>query len=54
LTPNDDRCFIEVDGIRYSWRDGEAVIFDETYIHWAAQQYPTATASFFSAIWNEK
>lgn len=34
-TPNDDRCFIEVDGQPYSWRDGEAVIFDETYIHWA-------------------
>jgi len=34
-TPNDDRCFIEVDGERYSWRDGQGVIFDETYIHWA-------------------
>lgn len=22
-TPSDDRCFIEVDGQRYSWRDGE-------------------------------
>ncbi len=34
-TPNDDRCFIEVDGQRYSWRDGQSVVFDETYIHWA-------------------
>lgn len=34
-TPNDDRCFIEVDGVRHSWRDGKSVIFDETYIHWA-------------------
>ena len=34
-TPNSDRCFIEVDGERYSWRDGQAVVFDETYIHWA-------------------
>jgi beta-hydroxylase len=34
-TPNDDRCFIEVDGQPYSWRDGQGVIFDETYIHWA-------------------
>jgi beta-hydroxylase len=34
-TPNDDRCFIEVDGQRYSWRDGEGVVFDETFIHWA-------------------
>jgi beta-hydroxylase len=32
-TPNDDRCYIDVDGERYSWRDGEGVIFDETYIH---------------------
>jgi beta-hydroxylase len=34
-TPNSDDCFIEVDGIRRSWRDGEAMIFDETYIHYA-------------------
>ena len=34
-TPNDDRCFIEVDGQRYSWRDGEGVVFDETFIHHA-------------------
>ena len=27
--------FIEVDQQRHSWRDGEAVIFDETYVHWA-------------------
>ena len=32
-TPNDDRCYIDVDGERYSWRDGEGVVFDETYIH---------------------
>jgi len=35
VTPNSDACFIEVDGQRYSWRDGEAVIFDETFLHWA-------------------
>jgi beta-hydroxylase len=35
VTPNSDSCFIEVDGQRYSWRDGQSVIFDETYIHWA-------------------
>jgi beta-hydroxylase len=33
-TPNDDRCQIWVDGESYSWRDGESVVFDETYIHW--------------------
>jgi beta-hydroxylase len=35
VTPNDDRCFINVNGIPYSYRDGEGVIFDETYMHWA-------------------
>ena len=33
ITPNSNDCFISVDGEDYSWRDGEAVIFDETYIH---------------------
>jgi beta-hydroxylase len=35
VTPNDDDCYIEVDGQHYSWKDGEAVMFDETYIHHA-------------------
>ncbi|MES2262037.1 MAG: lipid A hydroxylase LpxO [Pseudomonadota bacterium] len=34
-TPNDDRCFIDVDGQRHSWRDGAGVVFDESYLHWA-------------------
>lgn len=33
VTPNSDECRIFVDGEMYSWRDGEAVMFDETYIH---------------------
>ncbi|WP_339106719.1 aspartyl/asparaginyl beta-hydroxylase domain-containing protein [Roseovarius rhodophyticola] len=37
-TPNDDACFIDVDGQKYSWRDGEVVMFDETYIHYAENQ----------------
>src|SRR5262249_33925745 len=28
-------CRIFVDGIPYSWRDGEDLLFDETYIHYA-------------------
>jgi beta-hydroxylase len=35
VTPNSDDCYISVDGQNYSWRDGEAVMFDETYIHHA-------------------
>lgn len=32
-TPNTDKCFISVDGQVYSWRNGEALLFDETFIH---------------------
>jgi beta-hydroxylase len=32
-TPNSDACFINVDGRTQSWRDGEVVMFDETYLH---------------------
>ncbi len=34
ITPNSDACWIRVDGKPYSWRDGEDVVIDETYIHW--------------------
>jgi beta-hydroxylase len=34
-TPNDDVCYMKVDGRRYVWRDGHAMLFDETYVHWA-------------------
>jgi beta-hydroxylase len=35
VAPNLDSCFINVDGTSYSWRDGEAFLFDETYLHFA-------------------
>jgi len=35
VTPNSPACYIEVDGERYFWRDGEAMMFDETFIHYA-------------------
>lgn len=34
-TPNNDACFINIDGVDYSWRDGEGLLFDETYLHYA-------------------
>jgi beta-hydroxylase len=33
VTPNSDDCRIFVDGQPYSWRDGEDLLFDETFIH---------------------
>lgn len=35
ITPNAEGCYIDVDGERYAWRDGESVMFDETFIHYA-------------------
>ncbi len=37
-TPNCEKCRIIVDGELYYWKDGEAVMFDETYIHRAENQ----------------
>ena len=34
-TPNSDDCFINIDEVTYSWRDGKALLFDETYPHYA-------------------
>jgi beta-hydroxylase len=37
-TPNSEDCRIFVDGELYYWKDGEAVMFDETFIHRAENQ----------------
>jgi beta-hydroxylase len=34
-TPQDPECFLEVDGVRRSWSDGQDFLFDETYPHFA-------------------
>lgn len=33
-TPEDENCFISVDGEKYSWKNGESVLFDDTFEHW--------------------
>lgn len=35
VSPNSPDCFIYVDDEKYFWREGEAVVFDETFIHYA-------------------
>lgn len=35
ITPNSDACRIFIDGERRSWRNGEDLMFDETFIHTA-------------------
>ncbi len=34
ITPNSDNCFISVNNIKYSWKDGDGIIFDDTFEHW--------------------
>ncbi|MDH3279715.1 MAG: aspartyl/asparaginyl beta-hydroxylase domain-containing protein [Gammaproteobacteria bacterium] len=33
ITPNSERCRIYIDGTPHYWKDGEDIIFDETYVH---------------------
>ncbi len=38
MTPNSPDCRIYIDGEPYYWRDGEDIVFDETYIHRAINE----------------
>jgi beta-hydroxylase len=33
LTPNSEQCALTLDGKNYAWRDGEELLFDQTYLH---------------------
>ncbi len=50
FTPNDDRCHIIVDGQTYSWRDGQDVLFDETYAHEAYNSSETTRVILFCDV----
>lgn len=49
-TPNDPACRIVVDGESYAWKDGEAVLFDETYIHHAENRTDRSRLILFCDI----
>jgi len=50
ITPNDERCRIYVDGEPHVWRDGEDVVFDETYIHYAHNETDTDRVILFCDV----
>ncbi len=50
VTPNSDDCRIYVDGQMYSWRDGEAILFDETFIHCAENDTDVARIILFCDV----
>lgn len=40
-TPNSDDCGLMINGEPYSWKDGEGIVFDETYLHSAYNRTQT-------------
>ena len=50
VTPGSDDCRIFVDGQMYSWRDGEDVLFDETFVHWAENRSAHDRIIFFCDV----
>ena len=50
ITPNSESCKIVVDGEGYFWKDGEAVLFDETYIHYAENKTDKDRLIFFCDV----
>ncbi|EGH44642.1 aspartyl/asparaginyl beta-hydroxylase, partial [Pseudomonas syringae pv. pisi str. 1704B] len=49
-TPNSDDCRIFVDGKEYAWRDGQDVMFDETYVHWVKNETDQTRVILFCDI----
>jgi len=50
VTPNSDACFIKVDDQIHSWRDGEDVLFDETFIHEAHNETDQTRIILFADV----
>ena len=50
VTPNSDACRIFVDGEPYAWRDGEDLLFDETFIHSAENETDTTRIILFCDV----
>ena len=50
ITPNANSCRIFVDGEEYFWRDGEDVVFDETYVHSAENKSKITRVILFCDI----
>jgi beta-hydroxylase len=50
LTPNSDRCALSLDGVQHPWRDGEELLFDQTYLHSAVNQTDTVRVILFCDV----
>lgn len=50
ITPSQPGCRILVDGQSYTWHDGEDIVFDETYVHWAENRTEQTRVILFADI----
>jgi beta-hydroxylase len=50
LTPNSDKCALTLDGVDYVWRDGEELLFDQTYLHSAVNNTETVRVILFCDV----
>lgn len=54
LVPNDAPCFIKVGGQKYSWEEGQDVLFDDTYMHEVWNKSSQRRVVFFCDVYREK
>jgi beta-hydroxylase len=50
LTPNSEKCALTLDGVEYPWRDGEELLFDQTYVHSAVNNTDTLRVILFCDV----
>jgi beta-hydroxylase len=50
ITPNSSDCRIEIDGTPHVWRDGEDLLFDETFLHHAVNDTDEARIILFADV----
>jgi beta-hydroxylase len=50
LTPNSDQCALTLDGVDHAWRDGEELLFDQTYLHSAINRTDVVRVILFCDV----
>lgn len=50
LTPNSDKCALMLDGESHAWRDGEELLFDQTYLHSAENKTDVVRVILFCDV----
>lgn len=54
IVPTDAPCYIIVGGIKYNWKEGEDVLFDDTYMHEVHNKSQHRRAVLFCDLYREK